>query len=433
VHILHIGNRIPFPLTDGGAICSYKTLEFLHKAGHRITGCFLNTKKHWQPPEVMLAVCDTVHTVDVDTTIRMHKAARNLLSWKPYIAERFFSPAFEQLLADVLEDSSFDVVLIDHTMTAWYVDVVRTILHRQAQTQERAQERTIPIVLRTHNVEYLIQQRLAANESHPFKRWYRRQLARRLQDYERRYYSRFDAVIAITPQDKALIDELLQPAAQQQRATVEHHTETTTTVIPAGVDSSMFAPNPAIQPRPYTISYIGGMDWLPNIEATIWFIEQVMPLVRARLPRCEFHVAGKQMPEHIHNYGSDPRHPNVFTYSDVPSAAEFMQSYQITVVPLLSGGGMRLKVVEAMALGLPIVSTRVGAEGIALTHGESVLYADTPEEFVEALVLLFENPTLAQSLGARARSIALAQYTWEGVTAQLTAFLEHMRHYLLLL
>jgi polysaccharide biosynthesis protein PslH len=398
MNILHIASRIPLPLTDGGAIASYNTVKYLHKAGQRITFCSLNTQKHYQAPETMADVCDRVVTVDIDTTIKPFKAARNLLSWKPYIAERFYVPAFADRIVQTLKAQSFDIVSIDQTMIAWYAETIRSAFPAGQHP---------PIVLRAHNIEYIIQQRLAVNEPNLLKRLYRSDLARRMKNYERQYFPLFDGIMAITPDDARLIRELGYQGL--------------VSVVPAGVDVASFSPNPAIHPRPNTLSFIGGMDWQPNLEAVRWFVERVMPLVREKFPQIEFHIAGKRMPDWIRAYN---RHPNVFTYPDVPSAGEFMQSCAISVVPILSGGGMRLKIVEAMALGLPIISTRVGAEGIAAKHGESILYADTPEEFVNAIGQLLENPQLAKFLGENARRLAVERYAWEGVAQDVIAFYE---------
>jgi polysaccharide biosynthesis protein PslH len=398
VKILVIASRIPLPLDDGGAICSYNIIKYLHLAGHRITVCTLNTRKHYQPPHVMADICDEILTVDIDTAVHPLKAAQNLLSWKPYIAERFYSPEFAALILQTLKTKQFDIVHIDQTMIAWYAETIR----RAFPAGEHP-----PIILRAHNIEYVIQERLAKNEPNLLKRLYRLDLARRMKAYERRFFPLFDGIMAITPEEERIMRGLDYAGL--------------VSVVPAGVDLSMFSPDPDVTPRPNTLSYIGGMDWQPNLEATRWFVEIVMPLLREKFPHVEFHVAGKRMPDWIRAYNT---HPNVFTYSDVPSAAAFMQSFAISVVPLLSGGGMRLKIVEAMGLGLPIISTHVGAEGIAARHGESILYADTPAEFVHAIGQVLENPALAQQLGENARTLAVERYSWEGIAEQAGDFYE---------
>ena len=396
MRILAVLSRIPYPPTDGGAILTYNTLKYLHRAGHELHVLALNTKKHHQPPEVMRDVCTSIQTVDIDTDLTAQGALWSALRGESYIANRFYSKPFEELLLRTIRTTPVDVVHLDHTLVAWYA---RSLPQHLATYP--------PIVLRTHNVEYMIQERLAKHEMMPLRRWYRRYAAGRMKAFEKRHFAECDGVIAITPEDAAQIRTMGYGGAME--------------VIPAGADVHDFAPNPDIQPRPNTMCYIGGMDWMPNIEAMNWFVHDVMPLVLEKLPAVEFHLAGKRMSPEILEYR---QRQNIFTHPDVPSASAFMQSHEILVVPLLSGGGMRLKIVEAMALGMPIISTRIGAEGIAVRDGESILFAETPSEFVEKIQLLLSNPELKQRLGKEARHIALERYTWESIAEQQARFYE---------
>ncbi len=400
MRILYILNRIPLPLTDGGAICSYNSVKFLHAAGHELHVLALNTKKHYQDPAQMLDVCTSIDTIDIVTDVRALDAARNLVfSRRPYIAERFHKEIFANLICATLQDEKFDVVHIDHTMIAWYVDAIRARVPKPP-----------PIVLRTHNIEHVIQERLAAHERNPAKSWYRRFLARRMKAYETAYFPKFDALMAITPEEQAMMRQMGYSG--------------TTALIPAGVDIAKFSPNPSIQARAGTMCYIGGMDWQPNIEAVQWFVSEVLPLVHRTHPSAEMHIAGKRMPAEVRAFGEAH---GAFMHPDVPSAADFIQSHAMLLVPLLSGGGMRLKIVEAMSLGVPIISTRIGAEGVAVRHGESILLADTAEEFAHAISELLHSPNLAQALARNARDIALREYSWENIAQKMSMLYEQVQ------
>jgi glycosyltransferase involved in cell wall biosynthesis len=401
MRILAILSRIPYPTTDGGAILTYSTLKFLHEAGHDVCVLALNTKKHYQPPEVLEGICTRFRTVEITTDITPWGALWNLLTGKSYIANRFSSSLFAQELENILRTERVDVIHFDHTLVAQYAE---TALHADLVHLPRP-----PIVLRTHNVEYIIQERLATHETTALRRWYRRHEAHRMKAYERRYFSLCDGIIAITPED----------AAEVRRMGYEGALE----VVPAGVDIHEFSPNASVLTLPHSLCYIGGMDWMPNVEAMHWFVSNVMPLVRKDLPEMTFHLAGKRMPPDVQAYRQQQC---VFTYPDVPSAPVFLQSHEILVVPLLSGGGMRLKIIEAMALGMPIISTRIGAEGIEVRDGESILFAETPEEFVRAMRRLHDNPALKKRLGEEARRIALERYTWEAVVAKQMRFYESL-------
>lgn len=400
MRILYILNRIPLPLTDGGAICSYNSVKFLHAAGHEVHLLALNTNKHHQDPAQMLDVCTSIDAVDIVTDVRALDAARNLVfSRRPYIAERFHKEIFANLICATLHDEEFDVVHIDHTMIAWYVDAIRARVPKPP-----------PIVLRTHNIEHIIQERLAAHERNPAKKWYRQFLARRMKAYETAYFPKFDAIMAITPEEQAMMRDMGYTGK--------------TELIPAGVNIAEFSPKPSIQARSETLCYIGGMDWQPNIEAVQWCVREVLPLVRRMNPRVEMHIAGKRMSAELRAFGEAH---GAFMHPDVPSAADFLQSHAILLVPLLSGGGMRLKIVEAMSLGMPIVSTRVGAEGIAVKHGESILLADTAQDVAHAITQLLHSPDLAQTLARNARKIALREYSWETIAQKMGLLYEQVR------
>jgi glycosyltransferase involved in cell wall biosynthesis len=227
--------------------------------------------------------------------------------------------------------------------------------------------------------------------------------------YEKEYWSKFDGVFAITPEEAAMMRSMGYKGLLD--------------IAPAGVDTIEFSPNPHQIPHKNTLCYIGGMDWQPNIEAVTWFVEKVFPTIQQQYPSLEVHIAGKRMPPHLRAYHT---HKGVTMHPDVPSASAFLQAHEILVVPLLSGGGMRLKIVEAMALGMPIVSTRIGAEGIAAVHRESIMFADTPEEFAHAISELHTQPELRKKIAEKARTIALQQYSWESIAERMTQFYERV-------
>lgn len=408
MRILYILNRIPLPLTDGGAICSYNSVKFLHCAGHQLTLLALNTNKHYQDPDVMRGVCDNIFTFDINTDISVLKAAQNLIfSSRPYIAERFHKTEFARLICNTIDRAisdgePFDIIHIDHTMIAWYVDAIRTHFQQIEYSLPPP-----PIFLRTHNIEYLIQERLATHETNPAKRWYRKFLAQRMKRYETAHFHRFDGVMAITPEEAVMMRSF-------------GYTGNLAT-IPAGVDVEEFSPQLNSTQFPNTLCYIGGMDWQPNIDAVHWFVNTVFPRLREHFSseNIQLHIAGKRMSAELQAYSNLE---GVTMFPDVPSAADFLRARKILIVPLLSGGGMRLKIVEAMALGMPIISTRIGAEGINARHGESIMLADTPEEFLTAMKILYTQPDFCARIAAKAREIALREYSWQSIATRMEDF-----------
>ncbi|OON70078.1 glycosyltransferase family 4 protein [Hymenobacter sp. CRA2] len=376
MNVLQLCPRVPFPPTDGGAIAMYDVAAGLVQAGHTVTLLAANTPKHRQAADALAHLGPNLRlvTVDVDTSLSPLKALRNLLfSPNPYNVERFMSDALAARLAELLTTEQFDVVQMEGTFVAWYVDVVQRVAPQ------------VPTVLRAHNVEHEIWDQLATGERQLFKARYLRHLARRLKRFEARYLPRFSAVAAITEPDQRRLRQL---GCQEP-----------VVFIPAGADLIRMQPDSAIWPAPHTLFFLGSLDWRPNQEGLEWFLERVWPEARRRYPKLELHVAGKNMPEYIRQL----RLPGVQVHGFVESAAAFMQQYEVMIVPLLSGGGMRVKIIEGMALGKCIISTGLGAEGIAVHHGHDILVCDEPEQWLHVLDQYCRGEVEPAAVGAQAR------------------------------
>lgn len=400
--ILQLTSRIPYPLTDGGAIGIYNLTKYLHIAGHRITLLSLNTNKHFQNPDVMRDICQDIQTSTINTDITIFNALKNLLvTTFPYNAERFFSNEFARLLQSTLQQKKFDIIHVDSAFMLWYIDTIRESFSSPQDCP--------PIILRAHNVEYLISERLARNPENPFKRWYLKVLAKRMKNFEKTYFQKCDGILAITREDEQLIRSLgyTKPVG----------------IMPAGVDTQFFSPNDIIQPKQNTIFFFGSLDWMPNIEAVHWFMDAVWQKIHEKLPELEFHIGGKNPPPEIQRYADNQK---VFLHPNVASAPDFMQQFNIMVVPLLSGGGMRLKIVEAMVMAKPIISTTIGAEGISGQPQPHLIRADSPDEIVDAIVQLFHDPSFRTTLSQNARAAAVNHYSWDHVILSGINFYESL-------
>jgi len=333
----------------------------LARAGHDMTVLAINTPKHHQADPLVLGPTVRLLTEDVDTSITLWGAARGFFNRHvPYNVARFVSPRFRQRLMALLQAEKFDLIQLEGTFMAPYVEDIRR--HAPAT----------PVVLRAHNLECQIWERLAAGERNPVKRWYLQHLARGLRRFESGIAGCFDAIAAITELDR-----------QQWAALAGDGIRTV--AIPAGVDRTRFRANPAIQPKARTVGIIGSLNWQPNLEGLRWLLSEVWPRVRERLPDLELHVAGSSPPDWLQHL----KVPGVVVRGFVPSAPDFLQQHPVLLVPLLSGGGMRIKIIEAMTLGRCVLTTTVGGEGIEAVNGRDWLVADTPQAWVDALVRCF--------------------------------------------
>jgi glycosyltransferase involved in cell wall biosynthesis len=426
MHILQLCPRVPYPPHDGGAIAMYETARGLAQAGHRVTVLAINTPKHHQPADALAHLGPNVRlvTVDVDTRIRPLAALRNLAfrsnsgHYLPYNVERFISIQFADKLKQLLLTESFDVLQLEGTFVAWYAGFI---------TEEffsgRMPQRLPLIVLRAHNVEYTIWEMLASRATNPLKKWYLAKLAHRLEEFERWMLFRIDAVAAITEADVLRLQRLfawLPPTVSAEEVQAMYATRTpgppAFACIPASYDLSLL-PAAAAPPQPRTVFVIGSLNWLPNIEGLAWFLKEVWPQAHAEMPDLALHIAGSYPPADLTTRpaGQD----NVFIHGFVASAPAFMQQYELMLVPLLSGGGMRVKMVEGLALGKPILSTALGAEGIAARDGENLLLRDGAAAWLQALRDYYHGRLPLAAIGQAAAATAHTEYDTRQVTQRL--------------
>jgi glycosyltransferase involved in cell wall biosynthesis len=259
------------------------------------------------------------------------------------------------------------------------------------------------VVLRAHNVEYVIWQRMAAATGNPLKRWYLDFLSRRLMKYERTVFDRLDVLVALTGEDKSTFGKL--------------GCRIPVFVSPIGIDTKHY-PAGSGKSRVNAIAHLGSMDWMPNLEGVDWFMKNVYPLLLASGTGFTVHLAGKGMPERLLRMAGG----NLEVMGKIEDVNAFFADKQIMIVPLLSGGGMRVKIIEGMAMGKTIISTTIGAEGIRCTHGEHILIADSPEEFADAILRCLRNADLCMRIGKVARELAECEYENSVLGARLMEF-----------
>lgn len=381
MNILQLVNRVPYPLNDGGNLAVHFYTEGFLKAGVSLSMLAMNTTRHWVSTENLPGIFGRLNffdTVKVDNRIRPLQALGNLFSRQSYNVSRFVSKDFEQALVSLLRRKSFDIIQLEGLYLMPYIDVIRKFSKAK-------------VVLRQHNAEFVIWERLANQEKNPFKKNYLRLLARRLKDFEAQSLNKADLILPISETDAAIFRRLgaARPMFIQS--------------FGLDIDDLPFVPN---NNPPVSLYHIGAMDWLPNKEGLLFFISKVMPLIAERLPGIQLHLAGRNMPE---DFLKNPW-PNVIVHGEVADATAFERDKSILVVPLLSGGGVRIKVFRAMAMGKAVVSTSVGIEGIDITNGREAIVADTPKEMAEKIIRLVNAPQHILALGQNARQLMEQHY-----------------------
>jgi len=260
----------------------------------------------------------------------------------------------------------------------------------------------VPKVVIAHNVESLIWQRYCESEPNPLRRWYIKQQWRKFVRFERRAFAAATRVVAVSEHDATLIRDRFGGRNVD--------------VVDNGIDRKYFE---AVQPAhdPKTILFLGSLDWRPNLDAVGLLLDRIFPAVRAAEPLARLCLVGRRPPPALVQKVRDV--PGVELHADVPDVRPFLATSGVMVVPLRIGGGSRLKILEAMAAGLPVISTRVGAEGLDLVPGEHYIAADEPEAMADALVSWIRDPRPARAMAERSRAFVLDRYDWDSLAQML--------------
>ena len=335
-----------------------------------------------------------IELIDVDLRVRPLKAFINLFTKKSYHVERFISDDFKERLAEVLAKGQFDVVQLEMLYMAPYVETIRE--HSKAM-----------IVLRAHNVEHKIWERIAKETKFFLKRWYINHLAKTLKEYELNALETVDGIAAITRKDAAFFRKYCSKPIVD---------------IPYGVYPEEFTPKYEIEGKP-KFYHIGSMNWMPNEEGIRWFIEEVLPKTVEKAPDFVYHLAGRNMPEWLTNLND----PHIDVIGEVPDAKAFVANHDVAIVPLLSGSGIRIKIIESMAMGKTVITTRVGAEGILYDEEVNLIIAENKAKMVEAIRAINENPQTAVEIGKAARKLVEETYDNRKIIARLLMFYEQIK------
>lgn len=396
MNILVISNKVPYPLKDGGSIATYNLMHGFVRAGHTVTMLTLNTKKHYVPLESIpnhIRKEINLTTVDINTDFDPFKLIKNLLfSNLPYNAERFIYKPFNKKLVEILKEQSFDVVQLEGLYLCPYIQTIKE--HSKAIVSFRA-----------HNIEHEIWNRSLIRETKWIKQWYLSILTRRLEAFEKSYINQYDVLVPITPRDADTF------AAMDNHKPVH--------VAQTGYDLPEVKLNPTDILFP-SLFHLGALDWFPNQEGLLWFLDNVWPLLLEEFPGIRIHIAGRNAPTWLkHKF---IQYKNVVFMGEVESAYQFMAMYGIMVVPLLSGGGMRIKIIEGMALGKTIVSSTLGVEGIPAVHGNEIMIADTPEDFKLLIARLINDRKLFDEIGRNASKFISLNFDNKKISSSLLDF-----------
>jgi glycosyltransferase involved in cell wall biosynthesis len=387
--ILILSHRVPFPQNGGYPIVVYNTIKGLVDLGHEVSLVALNAKKnHNEIPEDAILDQIKYRAFNIDINVSVLEVALNLFSKTSFNIDKYFDPEFERLLIREVRLNNYDIIQFDGLMVSLYINAVR----KNCKSK---------LVYRAHNIEHQVWMRLAGQKSDPFKKSYLKMHARRIKNYELEQLNKVDAIAVFTAQDKATL--------------VDYGTRIPIEILPVGINMAQYNPDYSKTEVP-SLFFLGSLDWLPNREGIEWFLDNFhKDMVEGEL-RVKFYVAGNDIPETFDDYEVMGK---IFIQGEVDDALEFVNSKSIMIVPLLSSGGMRVKIVEGMAMEKCIISTSLGAEGLSFTNGENILIANNADEFYEAIRRCIADEEYCRYIGHNARKLIEQQHDISVATHKL--------------
>lgn len=373
--ILFLCNKSPYPASEGGPIAMNNLIEGMVDAGHTVKVLAINSNKYAVSPDDIPEDYRKKTLIEhsyVDLSINPIAAFLNLFTKQSFHAKRFFTPTLNQQLKEILSADEYDVVQLETLFMGVYIPCIR-------------QYSKAKIVLRAHNIEHLIWERIKNACTNPLKKLYLGHLSKTLRLFENDTIQKVDGIAAITNKDAEYFNA---------------HTTKPVIGISFGMNLKRFHPNKDKAHFP-GVFHLGSMNWMPNEEGIKWFIQEVWPIVNREKPDLKIALAGRAMPEWLLKLNN----PNIEVIGEVDNAMDYINSKSICIVPLLSGSGIRIKIIEAMAMAKAVISTSIGAEGINYENDKNILIGDSKEDFAQALIHLSEQPEKCNSIGNAARSL----------------------------
>lgn len=323
--------------------------------------------------------------------------ALSMLSSRPFALSKHYDRKLRQRLIELDDSGKYDLIVCDFLAPA---------LHFTGR------EWRTPVVLFQHNMESQIWARMARNHPKPWGRWFLSVQYRRMLSWEKKLSELFNGVITVSMEDSRFARDC-------------YGLDNVVGDVPPGVDTHFFQPEVSSAPPQPVLAFLGSMDWLPNIEGVHWFVDHVYPAVKAAVPNVRLRIVGRRPGADI--VALAKADPSIEVTGTVDDVRPCLRDAAALVVPLLSGGGTRIKILEAMALGLPVISTTVGAEGLPFRDGEHLLLADDPASFARSCSSLLTQAEKRRELALSAREEVVNHYSWAAAAGRFLTLSSSVR------
>ena len=387
LEVLFFSQRFPYPLDTGGKIRTAKILEQLKNVFDITLVSNMESAQDNQYLEQVRNLCAEFRPVPWKEarkyTFRFYvKLFRAMFSRYPFTVINDYSRDLESVLCHLTISKPIDLLICDFLQPSLNVRLLKGI----------------PMLLFEHNIESVIPRRHFETARNAFARLFWWLQWRKMERYEKEACKLFTGVVVVSEKDKEILID--QFDARNVHA------------IPTGVDTKFFAPQEE-KIKPNSIIFTGSMDWLPNEDAILFFVRDILRTVKQQIKEVTFTIVGRRPSRYLLKRLNS--YPEVTVTGWVDDIRPYISSHMVYVIPLRIGGGTRIKAYEAMAMGKAVVSTKVGVEGLPVRHGEQLVIADEPRQFAAAVVGLLRNVDERKRLEVNARIFVESNFSWEKV------------------
>jgi len=384
--ILFLISQLPYPPDTGAKIRSYNLIKRL-SGRHNITMLTFGEKRAERNKlDHLKAICTDVVLIERKDRNKYLHLLMNLFSVAPYVVKKYYSEDLRDKVRALAGESDFDIIHCDSLQMSLNLKGVGGL----------------PKVLTEHNVETRIWQRYAETERNPLKKAYINIQSRKMRDYEVKTCGSFDRCVAVSEVDKDIL--------------TENGSAKDVAVVTNGVDCEYFKPQDT-EVKQHRLVFTGSLDWIPNEDGMLYFLKEIYPFVKKEIPDVGITIVGRSPGGRLKELAAKDSSVNLT--GRVEDVRPHVAEGEVFIAPLRIGGGTRLKILEAMAMGKAVVSTSVGAEGIDAENGKEIMIADKPEEFAQSVIRLFTDDTLKNNLGRAGLDKAKSKYDWNIIAEEL--------------
>ncbi|UTW65610.1 glycosyltransferase family 4 protein [bacterium SCSIO 12643] len=377
--VLQLCHKIPFPPNDGGTLATYQLAKAMIDMGWEVKILSIATSKHpyTEMPLDPVFKKTVPEYIEVDTTPKVSALLKSVWKKDNYIVNRFDHPDFANLIQKTLGENTYDLVVFEGTFTAPYIDLVK-------------KNSDAILMMRSHNVEFQLWEDRILNETHALKRFLLQSPVKQLKQFELNELKKFDVVATISMSDKAYFNSYFGLSK--------------TIYVPFGIS----LPDEMVvdDDTENKIVFLGALDWEPNVNGLKWFLNEVWPIIRAKNPNIQFYIGGRNAPK---DFGEQLPEGVIF-HGEVADAHSFILSGQLMVVPLFEASGIRIKIIEGLALGQVIATTSKGAQGIPAQNEKDILIADTPKQMAREILDTLKSSNKSESISKHARILAEQEF-----------------------